>query len=68
MSFRDRARDARAPRKDAGSEELEQLNVEIPKELKRRFRIACFEDERQMREVVAELVEGWLDERAGKPR
>lgn len=44
------------------SPDMAEINGYIPKELKRKFKIACAAVDRSMSDVLIELMEGWIDE------
>jgi hypothetical protein len=43
------------------------LHVKIDDDLKRRFKTICVSQDRQMGDVVTELIDGWLQEAEDKP-
>lgn len=43
------------------------LHVKIDDDLKRRFKTICVSQDRQMGDVVAELIDGWLQEAEDQP-
>ena len=51
-----------APRMPTGGETA-RLNVDMPKELHRRFKTACAADGVKMAEIVIQLIEGWTAEK-----